>query len=222
MKSNEFVLLGGHLGQKEPTLPAYLMNYVDEMVVGEQGLGDQKIQLRPQRTIEIEVLDRSGKPVSEGNNGILSYRNPGTFSGSSFHAIIIPFTRSEVVILYDYMTGDAAKVTVAADDTRVKLQLAQTATIRGRLVAEDGSPKVGYVTSGSELMNKIRREDVAKGIFLGSPVTDLEGRFEMVGIVGQNYAFQMIGPNKESSEVIRVEVKSPDLIDLGDITMSTK
>jgi hypothetical protein len=44
----------------------------------------------------------------------------------------------------------------------------------------------------------------------------------MVGIVGQNYAFQMIGLNKEYSEVIRVEVKSPDLIALGDITMPTK
>ena len=219
---NEFTLIGGHLGQKVPTLPAFLMNYVDEMLVGETGLDDQKLQLVPQRTIEIEVLDRSGKPVSEGNNGILSYSNPGTFSGSSFHAIIIPFTRSEVVILYDYMTGDAAKVTVAADDTRVKLQLAQTATIRGRLVAEDGSPMVGYVGSGPELMSKIRREDVAKGIFLRPPVTDLEGRFEMVGIVGQTHEFGMIGPNKESSEVIRVEVKSPDLIDLGDITMSTK
>ena len=120
------------------------------------------------------------------------------------------------------MTGDAAKVTVAADDTRVKLQLAQTATIRGRLVAEDGSPMVGYVGSGPELMSKIRREDVAKGIFLRPPVTDLEGRFEMVGIVGQTHEFGMIGPNKESSEVIRVEVKSPDLIDLGDITMPTK
>jgi protocatechuate 3,4-dioxygenase beta subunit len=222
MKSNEFILLGGHLGQKAPTLPGYLMNYVDEIVVGETGLDDQEVQLVPQRTIEIEVLDRSGKPVSEGNNGILSYRNPGTLSGSSFHAIIIPFTRSEVVILYDYMTGDAAKVTVAADDTRVKLQLAQTATIRGRLIAEDGSPMVGYVSSGPELISKIRPEDVAKGIFLGSPVTDLEGRFEMVGIVGQNYAFQMIGLNKEYSEVIRVEVNSPDLIDLGDITMPTK
>jgi hypothetical protein len=219
MKSNEFILLGGHLGQKEPTLPAYLMNYVDEMVVGETGMGDQKIQLRPQRTIEIEVLDRSGKPVSEGNNGILSNNNPGTFSGSSFHAII----RSEVVTLYDYMTGDAAKITVAADDTRVKLQLAQTATIRGRLIAEDGSPKVGCVAIGNEVMRRCRHADVVGGDFLWPPVTDREGRFEMVGIVGQNYGFCLHSQNPDlRSETIRVEVKSPDLIDLGDITMPSK
>ena len=218
MKSNEFILLGGHLGQKEPTLPAYLMNYVDEMVVGETGLDNQKIQLLPQRTIEIEVLDRSGKPVSEGNNGILSNNNKGTFSGSSFHAII----RSEVVTLYDYMTGDAAKITVTADDTRVKLQLAQTATIRGRLIAEDGSPKVGCVALGFEVMRSCRHADVVGGAFFGPPVTDLEGRFEMVGIVGQKYEFCLHSQNNLRSETIRVEVKSPDLIDLGDITMPTK
>lgn len=217
--SNEFILIAVPRRQKEPTLPGYLMNYVDEMVVGETGLDDQKIQLRPQRTIEIEVLDRSGKPVSEGNNGILSNNNYGTFSGSSFHAII----RSEVVILYDYMTGDAAKITVTADDTRVKLQLAQTATIRGRLIAEDGSPKVGCVAIGNEVMRRRRHADVVVGDFFRSPVTDFEGRFELVGIVGQKYEFCLHSQNPDlRSETIRVEVKSPDLIDLGDIAMPTK
>ena len=221
--SNEFILEGGHLGQKEPTLPAFVMNYVAEMVVGETGLDDRKIQLLPQRTIEIEVLDRSGKPVSEGNNGILSYRNPGTFSGSSFHANISPFIRSEVVILYDYMTGDAAKITVTADDTRVKLQLSQAATIRGRLVAADGTPKVGCVAHGKEVMRRCRHADVVGGDFFWPPITDFEGRFEMVGIVGQNYEFCLFSQNTDlRSETIRVEVKSPDLIDLGDITMPTK
>jgi hypothetical protein len=198
------------------------MNSVNAMVLGESGLEGQKIEVLPNRKIEIEVLDRSGKPVSGENKGILSYGNNGTFSGSSFHAIMNPFIHSEVVIMYDYMTGDAGMITVKSDDTRVKLQLAPTATIRGRLVSEDGAPKVWYVGSGSQLISRLRQGDVESGNVLGPPFTDFDGRFEMVGIVGQNYEFCFISRNTDSSvlvrsETIRVEVKSPDLIDLGDI-----
>ena len=225
--SIDFFSSGPHIGQKESMLPAFQMNFMAEVTVGESGVDDQEVDVLPRRRIEIEVLDRSGKPVSEENNGILGYHNPGTFSGSSFHAVINPFVRSEVIILYDYITGDAGKIVVTSEDTRVKLQLTPTATIRGRLVDKDGSPVAGAAGSGPELMRKRKHADVADGNDFWPPFTDLEGRFEMVGIVGQSYEFCFIRQDTDSdkfvrSETIRVNVKSPNLIDLGDIIIPNK
>ncbi len=165
--SIDFFSSAPHIGRKESMLPAFQMNFMAEMTVGESGVDEQRVDVLPRRRIEIEVLDRSGKPVSEDNNGILGYNNPGTFSGSSFHAVINPFVRSEVIILYDYITGDAGKIVVTSDDTRVKLQLTPTATIRGRLVDKDGSPVAGAAGSGPELMRKRKHAMLRMGMTFG-------------------------------------------------------
>jgi len=160
------------------------------------------------------------RPVSfpEGEHEILCIGNYGTFTGSSFFAIVNPLKSFEVIVLYDYLSGDGGRIVVTPDVSPVKLQLAQAATIRGRLLTQDGSANVGFVAIGSGVIRKRRHADVADGSFFWQPFTDQEGRFEMIGFVHQNYQFRWHAPDgKRVSDLIRVEVNSPDMIDLGGI-----
>lgn len=216
--SNMFLSSNHHVSDKDPPLPRFPMNSNTKLDVAEAGLNNQLVELFPQKTVEIQVLDRTGNPISEGEHEILCFGNYGTFTGSSFSAIVNPLKSSEVIVLYDYLTGDGGRTVVTPDVSPVKLKLAPTATIRGRLLAKDGSANVGFIAIGSDVMRKRRHGDVADGSVFWQPTTDEEGRFEMIGFLNQTYQFRWHAPDgSKVSDLIRVEVNSPDLIDLGDL-----